>query len=221
MLFRSVSQSRYEQTRIADRSQDYVPLGPWSSLQVIGQVNLTYIVTQDDKKMVLIDQHAAHERVAFEKLMSSWKLGKFETQDFLFPLSLELPIDRLEALLSESENLQKMGVDIERLGPQIVGIKSGPGLLKDSALLATLEKLSLEIVENGGSFSFDKKIADIFASMACHSVVRAGQALSHEEMRSLLIDMDQFPLSSYCPHGRPVSLEFNFQQLEKDFGRRI
>ena len=85
----------------------------------------------------------------------------------------------------------------------------------------SLKKMADEILEQGGSFQLDKKIVDICATLACHSVVRAGQALSIPEMKSLLEQMDEFPLSSFCPHGRPVSLEWSFAQLEKDFGRRV
>jgi len=194
--------------------------GYWSSLQVVGQVHLTYIVAQSAEKMILIDQHAAHERVVFEKLMTAWTSGKIEVQEFLFPLSLNLSADRAEALMEHAESLRRMGLSLESLGPQSVGIKAAPALLKDSALTATLEKLSHELVEYSGSSFFEKKVADICATLACHSVVRAGQALSNEQMSSLLESMDEFPLSSYCPHGRPVSLDFNFVQLEKDFGRR-
>ena len=195
--------------------------GYWSNFQIVGQVHLTYIVAQNSEKMIMVDQHAAHERVVFEKLMAAWKSGQIEVQEFLFPISVNLSAEKIEALLRVAPDLQKMGVSLELLGPQVIGVKSGPSLLKDAALTATLEKLSHEIVENGDSFDFEKKIADICASMACHSVVRAGQSLSDEQMQSLLQSMDEFPLSSYCPHGRPVSLDFNYQQLEKDFGRRV
>ncbi len=194
--------------------------GYWSNMQVIGQVHLTYIVAQNADKMILIDQHAAHERVVFEKLMSAWTSGKIDVQEFLFPLTINLSGERVEALMNHEKELRKMGVSLELVGPSIVGLKSAPALLKDSALTSTLEKLSHELVELGGSYNFENKIADLCASMACHSVVRAGQALSNEQMTSLLQSMDEYPLSSYCPHGRPVSLDFNFIQLEKDFGRR-
>lgn len=210
---------------VADNKQNSVysessSFGYWSTFQVIGQVHLTYIVAQNSEKMILIDQHAAHERVVFEKLMAAWTSGKIEVQEFLFPLPLNLSAERVEALMSCEKELQRMGVSLELLGPQTVGLKAAPVLLKDAALATTLENLSHEIVENGGSYNFEKKMGDVFASMACHSVVRAGQSLSLEQMKSLLESMDEFPLSSYCPHGRPVSLDFNFMQLEKDFGRR-
>ena len=203
-------------------TKDYSPsTGVWSRLQVIGQVGLTYIVTQDETKVVLVDQHAAHERVAFERLMRAWHGGKIDIQDYLFPLALDLTTTQVESLLIYTEAFLKLGVTIERLGPSTIGVKSAPAFVKEAVFAEILEKMADEISDKGGSFQFEKKIVDICATMACHSVVRAGQALSIAEMKSLLQQMDEFPLSSFCPHGRPVSLEWSFEKLEKDFGRRV
>ena len=205
-----------------ESAKEYVPTaGVWSRLQVIGQVGLTYIVTQDESKVVLVDQHAAHERVAFERLMRAWHGGKIDIQDYLFPLALDLTTTQVESLLIYTDAFLKLGVTIERLGPSTIGVKSAPAFVKEAVFAEILEKMADEISDKGGSFQFEKKIVDICATMACHSVVRAGQALSIVEMKSLLQQMDEFPLSSFCPHGRPVSLEWSFEKLEKDFGRRV
>lgn len=195
--------------------------GYWSRLAVVGQVGLTYIVAQDESKMILVDQHAAHERVAFERLMQAWHGGKTDIQEFLFPLALDLTAAQVEALMLYEKDLARLGVSIELLGPSTLGVKSAPAFVKDSVFINLMEKMAEEIIDKGGSFQFEKKVVDICATMACHSVVRAGQALSVEQMRSLLQQMDEFPLSSFCPHGRPVSLEWGFEKLEKDFGRRV
>lgn len=193
----------------------------WSRLQVLGQSNLTYILTQSKTELVIVDQHAAHERVNFEKLMRAWKGGQIEIQDYLFPLAIDLTPEQAEALIYEKASVEKLGISIESLGPSTIGVRSAPLLLKESAISGALQKMAFELVENGGSFSLEKKIGDILATMACHSSVRAGQALSLEEMKSLLDNMDEFPLSSFCPHGRPVSVNYSFHQLEKDFGRTV
>lgn len=193
--------------------------GYWSSLQVIGQANLTYIVCQKEDRLVFVDQHAAHERVVYESLMQSWKAGHFEVQSYLFPLAIDLSEDKVEVLLSNTEEIQKLGFEIEQLGPVTVGIKSSPSMIKDSSLPLVFEKMAMDLLNNGGSFAIEKKISDLFATMACHSVIRAGQSLSAPEMQELLKSMDQFALSSFCPHGRPVSVETPFTELEKLFGR--
>lgn len=191
----------------------------WSSLQVIGQVNLTYIVCQKEDRLVLVDQHAAHERVVYESLMQSWKKNRFERQDYLFPLAIDLSEDKVEALLKNENEIRRLGFEIEQLGPQVLGVKSAPHLIKDSSLPTVFEKMAHDLIAYGGSLAIEKKISDLFASMACHSVIRAGQSLSREEMIELLRSMDQFALSSFCPHGRPVSVEMTFHELEKLFGR--
>jgi DNA mismatch repair protein MutL len=195
--------------------------GAWSRLQVLGQANLTYIIAQDAKGLVLVDQHAAHERVAYERLMRAWMSGQVEVQPLLLPITVDLEADGAEALMSIAHELEKLGVQIDQVGPQAVAIRSMPVAIKEPALAKALGHLAAEMVERGGSFALEKKISDLCATMACHSVVRAGQALSVEQMKSLLVQMDEFPLSSFCPHGRPVSVEYPFARLERDFGRLV
>ncbi len=195
--------------------------GFWSGLQVLGQLNLTYLVCQKNDRMILVDQHAAHERVAFEKLMRKWKGGHIDQQDFLFPLAIDMSPEKVEALLVKAQDISKMGIEIESLGPNVIGVKSAPLFVKEAALPKIFDKMATDLVDYGGSYSLEKSIADLFATMACHSVVRAGQSLSQAEMVELLKSMDEFPLSSFCPHGRPVSVEFTFNDIEKQFGRTL
>lgn len=199
-------------------------MGYWSSFHIIGQLHLTYIVCQKDNKMILVDQHAAHERVAFEKLMHHWKNSEskyFDLQDYLFPLAIDLTAEKVEVLMQQTSQLGRMGIVIEALGPQTIGIKSAPSFIKGGVFAQVFDKMSDELLEHGGSHRLDRAISDIFATMACHSVVRAGQSLSLEEMKTLLVEMDFFPLSSFCPHGRPVSVEMDIQAIEKMFGRIV
>jgi DNA mismatch repair protein MutL len=193
----------------------------WSGLEVLSQANLTYIVCQARDKLVFVDQHAAHERVAFERLISAWRGGRIDVQEYLFPLAIDLSPDKIEALQNHVGDLEKLGVYIEALGPTTIGVKAAPTLLKESILSTVLDQMATEALELGGSFRMEKVIGDLCATMACHSVVRAGQALSLEQMQSLLREMDEFPLSSFCPHGRPVSVEYPYAKLEKDFGRTL
>lgn len=193
----------------------------WADLEVIGQANLTYIVAQTEEKVVFVDQHAAHERVAFEKLMQAWKGGQQEIQNHLLPLTVEMGEELVEALSTTTQELEKLGVSLDIVGPTTVAVRSQPVILKETAVAATLKKLAQEVIDKGGSFAMENAIAEICATMACHSVIRAGQPLSVDEMKSLLIQMDEFPLSSFCPHGRPVYVEYPFYKLEKDFGRIV
>ncbi|WP_413578333.1 DNA mismatch repair endonuclease MutL [Bdellovibrio sp. HCB290] len=210
-----------QSTPISNETVAPVSGGYWSSLEVLGQANLTYIVTQHRDKMVFVDQHAAHERVAYEKLMNAWKGGKIDIQDFLFPLAIDMSPEKVEGLLLLAKDIERLGVFIEPLGPGTVGVKAAPLFIKESILGKVLDRMATEVVDQGGSYSLERAVGDICATMACHSVVRAGQALSIDQMKNLLREMDHFPLSSFCPHGRPVSVEYPFYKLEKDFGRIV
>lgn len=191
----------------------------WSSLQILAQAQLTYLVCQTDKALVFIDQHAAHERILYEKLFSFWKEENRESQIKLVPFSFEVEEDEMEALLGLKNHLKKMGVTVERLGPLLLGVTSSPLILKEKALREGLYLLAKNFIETKDTFSFERKVSDIFATMACHSAIRAGQSLSLIEMENLLKGMDEFPLSSFCPHGRPVFVEYPISKLERDFCR--
>lgn len=196
-------------------------VGYWASLQVLGQANLTYILTQSRNSLILVDQHAAHERVAYEKLMHGWKTGQIDIQQFLLPLTVELDAEQVDSIIASREDVLQLGIELDQAGPTTLAVRSAPSLVTEKSLFAVLKKVGDELIDKGGSFAIEKHISDICATLACHSVIRAGQALSLEEMQSLLFQMDEFPLSSFCPHGRPVYIEYPFYKLEKDFGRIV
>jgi DNA mismatch repair protein MutL len=182
---------------------------------------LTYIIAQSKSDFYLIDQHAAHERIVYERLMQQWSAGRFEMQNLLLPLVIDLTPCEMEALETHFDALNRLGLMLEKMGPETVAISAVPCFVSESAVVSAVKSLATEIAEQGGSFAWEKKAADFCATMACHSVVRAGQALSHEEMKSLLTQMDEFPLSTFCPHGRPVSVAWSFSELERKFGRTV
>jgi DNA mismatch repair protein MutL len=191
----------------------------WSKLQVLGQTHLTYILAEGQNSLFLIDQHAAHERVMFEKLISHWKNSNFEVQGYLFPLSIELSAEQVEGVVALRHEFLKMGLELDQAGPETILVNSAPSFISEKALQKSIVEFAHELSSQGGSFSFEKKVIDVFATMACHSVVRAGQSLSMEQMQSLLQQMDEFSLSSYCPHGRNVFVEIPYTKIERDFGR--
>ena len=193
----------------------------WSTLEVLGQANLTYIVTQSREAVVYIDQHAAHERIMFEKLMASIRAGQVEVQNFLIPPVVEVSEEGAAALMEARNELAEGGLYIDLLGPTQVAVNGAPALAKPEALPALIEKLASDYVSQGGSHSLQNRLADRVATLACHSAIRAGQSLSLEEMKALLVQMDEFPQSSFCPHGRPVYVSQAFRALERDFGRIV
>ncbi|MBX3018054.1 MAG: DNA mismatch repair endonuclease MutL [Bdellovibrionaceae bacterium] len=194
--------------------------GTWARLQVLAQAHLTYLVCQSDQGLCLVDQHAAHERVLFETLHRAWQDGKGTAQPLLFPLAVDLSPEQIEALELVKDGFKKMGLQWEGLGPGTIGIVQIPELVKEAALPQLLKKIADDILRQGGSFEFEKAVHEILSTMACHSAIRAGQALSSNEMRALLEQMDEFPFSQFCPHGRPVSVRWSVEELEREFGRR-
>jgi len=193
----------------------------WSQMEVLGQANLTYIVAQSQGEFYLVDQHAAHERVVFERLMQQWKSGKFDSQNLLLPIAIDLPLHEIEAIETTFAQMQTLGLAVEKMGPETVAISAIPSFVAESGVVHAIKNLATEMATNGGSLAWERKVGDIFASMSCHSVVRAGQNMSTEQMKSLLEQMDEFPLSTFCPHGRPVSVNWSFSELERKFGRIV
>ena len=193
----------------------------WSDLQVVGQLNHTYIMAQTGDAFYMVDQHAAHERVVFERLMESFRAGKIEVQNLLLPMVFDLSAEEVEALTAHQSGIEKMGLSLERMGPESIAVQAIPTMVSETSVSEALQKLALEIIDHGDSLAWEKVVAEIFASMACHSVIRAGQSQSAEQMKSLLAQMDDYPLSSFCPHGRPVFVKRNFSEIEREFGRIV
>ncbi|MBC6415528.1 MAG: DNA mismatch repair endonuclease MutL [Bdellovibrionales bacterium] len=191
----------------------------WSDLQVLAQAHLTYIICQSSHSLIFIDQHASHERILYERLFNSWKKGEVEIQKQLIPFTVDLEEGQSSMLLELKQDLKNLGVHIESIGPNSILISSAPPIIKPKALQEGLLFLAKKRMETGDSFSFEKIVSDLCATLACHSAIRAGKSLKQEEMEELLKQMDEFPLSSFCPHGRPVFVEYPISKLEKDFGR--
>jgi DNA mismatch repair protein MutL len=188
---------------------------------VVGQVNLTYILAQADNALYFIDQHAAHERVGYEKLVKAWKEKQnSDVQTLLLPLQIEMEENFVEVLLSKEKELLNIGISIEQAGPDVLTLNSHPGFLKENAVAKALKEFAERILKYGGGSSVDEVFELFFATVSCHSVIRAGHAMSPDEMKLLLIEMDKYK-SHFCPHGRPVYKKVSFQSLDRDFGRTL
>lgn len=226
---KSVAQSRHADLENIKKQMDNstlddsadLSMGYWQSLQVIGQAGLTYIVCQDQNGLVLIDQHAADERVRFETISKSLASGQIIWQNLLFPLVIDLSPEKKEVLLLQKERLENLGLQIEEMGPASISVHSHAEWVKESKLPELLSSLAAQILDQGESFLFESYQAEWMASQACHGAIRAGKALTLLEIRKLLQEMDQFPLSSFCPHGRPVAVTYSFGELDRDFGRIV
>ena len=216
----SLNPREYKQTAVQKTLPPHKDLdSSWASLQVLAQAHLTYLVCQSDQSLIFIDQHASHERILYERIFQAWKKGGVEIQSHLIPFALELEEGQVSGLLELSEELKKLGVQIEQSGPHSLAVHSSPLILKEKALQEGLLFLAKQRMETGDSFAFERVVSDLCATLACHSAIRAGKSLDQEQMKELLIQMDEFPLSSFCPHGRPVFVEYPLSRLERDFGR--
>ncbi len=196
------------------------PSSKWAQLYVLGQLHNTYLICQSKESMVLVDQHAAQERVLFEKLWKQWRAGQFSIQKLLIPISLNFSESDTLVLVESSDVIQSMGIEIEQVGPNSLQILSLPSVIKDAAVEPLLIQFVQQKKEQSVSFKLEQHLDDLFASMACHSSVRAGQTLSLQQMKDLLAQMDE-DKSSFCPHGRPVFVEYELSSIEKSFGRIV
>ncbi|WP_374650188.1 DNA mismatch repair endonuclease MutL [Dongia sp.] len=195
-------------------AQDY-PLGVARA-----QIFSTYIVAQTKDGMVIVDQHAAHERLVLERMKVALAGGGVKRQALLIPEIVELPEKLVGALLARSVELEELGLAIEAFGHDAVAVREVPALLGQSDVKGLVRDLAEEIAELGAAFSLKEKLEDICGTMACHGSVRAGRQLLPAEMDALLRQMEATPHSGQCNHGRPTYVELKLADIERLFGRR-
>lgn len=194
-------------------------IGPVGSMSVIGQFHESYILCQDGNDLVLIDQHAAHERVSFERLRQQFYASGIEKQTLLFPTVLDFDFREAAQLKQRLDKLTQFGFEFEPFGGNSFALKAVPQLLKDSEAERLVRDVASELSDLGESAKMEDAFDHILATMACHSVVRANQKLSLDEMRSLLREIDTVDFSAHCPHGRPVMQRLSLAEIERMFKR--
>jgi DNA mismatch repair protein MutL len=185
-----------------------------------GQVASTYIVAEANDGLVIVDQHAAHERLVLERLRAARSGGSVPRQDLLIPEVVELEepdCDRLEGATAE---LAGLGLELERFGPTSILVRSVPAALRSPDVHKLLADLAAEIAELGSAMSLQERLDHVEATIACHGSVRAGRVLSVAEMNALLREMEVTPRSGQCNHGRPTWVKLAHSDIEKLFGRR-
>ena len=200
-------------------AQREIGVGFFSSLEILGQLLGCYLVCAAPNGMVLIDQHAAHERVAFEKMRGRIESEGVETQNLLLPQVLELPFAeavRIEAMLAV---LDQLGFAVERFGSNTFALKAIPALLPPGDYREALRRMAAEAAEVEKGVELRRDLEERLMTIACHSVIRANRKLDREEIRALLTALDDVDFATQCPHGRPVIVEFSRAQLERLFKR--
>ncbi|MBM4463602.1 MAG: DNA mismatch repair endonuclease MutL [Chloroflexi bacterium] len=186
------------------------------ALHVLGQSAATYIIAEGPDGVYLIDQHAAHERILFEKVMVQQARKEVEVQSLLEPLTIELS-PRQEQLLSvREETLSRFGFVIEPFGERACLLRAVPAMLAREGLAEAVKEILDSLEEEDDLSKREEKVA---MSLACHGAVRAGQALSQEEMRELVKQLEKATSPRTCPHGRPTMLHLSSGRLQREFGR--
>jgi len=187
----------------------------------VAQILDTYILAvAADGALVIIDQHAAHERLTEERLRAEFLAGAVATQPLLVPVVVDLPQLDAGRLAAEAPALRRLGLDIEPFGPGAILVRGLPAALKNPDAASLIRDLAEEFAEADTPIALEAKLDSALARLACHRSIRAGRRLSEPEMSALLRDMEATPRAATCSHGRPTFLKLTRAELEKLFGRR-
>jgi DNA mismatch repair protein MutL len=195
--------------------------GFFSSMHVLGQILGCYLVCASSSGLALIDQHAAHERVAFEQLRRQLDAGKVEMQSLLIPQTVELTAGEIMLLEQNLNVLRRFGFVLEPFGPNSFAIEAVPALLPEGDYTQVVRQMVAELADVDRSERLRQRLEDRLATMACHSVIRAHRKLEPHEMRALLEALDEIDFATQCPHGRPVLVEWSQSELERIFRRIV
>lgn len=187
--------------------------------KVIGQLSNTYILCQAQESLLIVDQHAAHERILYEKLRNSLAGARMDVQSFLVPPRLELSSKEGRIALEKQDQLLRLGIELEHFGGNTFLLRAAPAILKKVDWDAFLPDLVSQM--EGGALENGQILHNVLSVMACHGAIRAGQALTREEMNRVLDQLEEMELPTNCPHGRPVFSRLEQRELEKMFKRIV
>jgi DNA mismatch repair protein MutL len=185
----------------------------------LAQLHNIYILAQNEEGLILVDAHAAHERINYERLKDTYHENQVSSQTMLVPLALSLNQTEINCMESSFEVLQKLGIDFTRSGPDQVLIRAIPVLLQGADIEQLIRDIIADLLECDNYDTVTENISKILSTIACHSSVRAGRRLSIEEMNSLLRKLEQTPRGDQCGHGRPTWVKFTIEDLDRLFLR--
>jgi DNA mismatch repair protein MutL len=183
------------------------------------QIHNSYIVTEAEEGFVIIDQHALHERIIYEDLCRKVSGGNLESQRLLMPETFEITDAQAEAIKANSELLARMGIELELFGPKTMAIQSFPSMLAKVNRLDFVQDLLDILTDRGSALDTERLLHEVLDMASCKAAIKAGQALSQEEMAQLVSDKETVERAGRCPHGRPTTIKFSLDELEKQFRR--
>ena len=199
---------------------DLLPLAARFLGAARAQVHENYIIAQTDTGIVIVDQHAAHERLVYERLKRQMAETGIKAQALLIPEIVDLSPSDASLLLTHAEPLARLGLAIEPFGGSAVALRETPAILGAVSAAALIRDVLDELVDLGRSDTVLTRIEAILSRMACHGSVRSGRQMRAEEMNALLREMEATPHSGQCNHGRPTYVELKLADIERLFGRR-
>ncbi len=185
-----------------------------------GQLHETYIISQTENGIIIVDQHAAHERLVYERIKKHMAEDKVPRQVLLLPEVVEIDQGAVDKLVARQEELEALGLIFEVFGDGAIVVREVPALLGDTDIAGLVRDLADEISELNQALALKEKLEEVCSTMACHGSVRAGRRMAAAEMNALLREMEATPYSGQCNHGRPTYVELKLSDVEKLFGRR-
>ena len=212
--FAPAQASQSEEAIETDIPEDFPPLG-----LARAQVHETYIISQTPDSIIITDQHAAHERLTYEKIRKGLN-GKMERQLLLIPEVVSLSEEETNRLLAHKEELESMGLLIDSFGLDAIVVREIPAVLGEPDIQKLMKDMADTLLEYGQASALEDRIQALCARMACHGSVRSGRVLDASEMNALLRQMENCGTSGQCIHGRPTDIELKLKDIEKLFGRR-
>ncbi len=217
----SVSSEQWQSPRLLMDNEptfvvDQLPTMELPVLRVLGQLANTYVIAEGPDGLYLIDQHAAHERILYDRILAQWAQKEVEVQGLLQPITMELSPREEETLRACKEFLAEFGFTIEPFGNRSYVIRAIPALMAKSNIIEIMTALLSKLAGKDSTNPWEEKIAQ---SLSCHGTIRAGQQLTKEEIHELIKQLEQTKQPRACPHGRPTMIHLSSHQLDKEFGR--
>ena len=193
---------------------------PWSWMRVLGQVRGLYVIMETEDGLVLMDPHAAHERVLYEQFMADIKKDKVNSYRLLMAETVELFVKDALNLRKHMDMVKKMGFGIAEFGSDTFIVDAVPACFTGVSVKTLLMELATSLEETGERTGTQRLMEERIAQAACKSAVKAMKSLTHEEIESLVVQLAETEMPYTCPHGRPTLIHFSWEELDKKFGRR-